>query len=251
MIKKRSQNPGENFRHFSPSLPDLNKIDWTQPLHSVGISAEGSKGVVYLETHHGSIVFKAADDVSVDVFTNQLAHTLNTPVPRIRIISYDSIEFKQMMRAVEKYCHNHETLYEIINRRLNRPFYQLLEYIPNIKLDKIGPQRFSAIFSNQSRLDQLGRIIGFDIVMNNSDRVPLYWNTEGNPANLLFSVRGRDGANLNERVVDDVKNVWDVEFGDIYMIDTRLTVVDRDNSITAKRYKEIMDRISLFVGHLV
>lgn len=47
-----------------------------------------------------------------------------------------------MMRAIEKYCYTNELLYQVIMRRLNRPFYQLMEYIPSIKLNSVGKERF-------------------------------------------------------------------------------------------------------------
>lgn len=71
----------ENFRHFSNKVANFSEINWSDGLNSVGISAEGKDGVIFIETQRGSVVFKAADDVSVDVFMTKLAIKLLVRVP--------------------------------------------------------------------------------------------------------------------------------------------------------------------------
>ena len=58
---------------------------------SVGLSDEGNNGVAFIETKQGSLVFKACDEVSTDVFLSKIAEQLSIPSPKLRAISYDSV----------------------------------------------------------------------------------------------------------------------------------------------------------------
>lgn len=89
-MMKHFENPGSQFRHFSKPHAQFEVIDWAQPLLSVGLSDEGNNGVVFIETNKGSIVFKACDEVSTDLFLTKIASKLAIPTPKLRVISYDS-----------------------------------------------------------------------------------------------------------------------------------------------------------------
>lgn len=113
-------------------------------------------------------------------------------MPEIRVLSYDCQEFKDMMKAIEKFCYNDELLYEVVMRRLNRPYYELMEYVRGVTIPSIGPERFKKIFVDEEYLMQLGKIIGLDMIVNNSDRLPLYWDIDGNTENIIFALEPMD-----------------------------------------------------------
>jgi len=50
-------------------------------------------------------VFKATDEVSIDMFITQLGMELGLHLPRIHPIEHGEPEYRQFMKAVEKYCY--------------------------------------------------------------------------------------------------------------------------------------------------
>lgn len=67
-----------------------------------------------------------------------------------------------------------------------------MEYVRGVTIPSIGPERFKRVFGGQGGLGQLGRIIGLDVIVNNSDRLPLYWEIDGNTENIIFALEPTD-----------------------------------------------------------
>ena len=64
---------------------------------------------------------------------------------------------------------------EVRNNLSERPFLMLFEYIPSLSLLELGPNRAQLLFKErhaQSRklFIEFGRIIAYDVFINNSDR---------------------------------------------------------------------------------
>jgi hypothetical protein len=75
---------------------------------------------------------------------------------------------------------------------LDRPFLEVLEYLPGISFSEMGPKRASKIMGyydpqSRNRMIQMGMIVGFDILINNSERLPLsIWNNKGDVEHMIF-----------------------------------------------------------------
>jgi len=68
-------------------------------------------------------------------------------------------------------------------------------------------------------LINIGRIIAADILMNNNDRFPLIWDTDGNYGNILFEVK------TDEKVDDELllePTYTEINFNDSVAIDTQV-----------------------------
>ena len=100
---------------------------------------------------------------------------------------YDE-EFKHIVFAIEKHVLRDETLSTRLKNKLDFPFYEVIEYVPNIGLVSMGPEKFSNFIdkSNIYRLYSLGMGLGFDIAINNNDRFKCVWRGEGNANNILI-----------------------------------------------------------------
>jgi hypothetical protein len=70
-------------------LIEIIREDWKDSIQSIGISSQGHEGVIFIETASGSVVFKATNEVSIDVFLSELAQSLGLRMPQIRPVSYD------------------------------------------------------------------------------------------------------------------------------------------------------------------
>jgi hypothetical protein len=56
-------------------------------------------------------------------------------------------------------------------------------------LAEIGKQRFEAHLLDQNKLYSLGMCLGFDLIINNSDRFRLLWTSDGNINNVLVQIQ--------------------------------------------------------------
>mgnify|MGYP000954823155 FL=1 len=150
------------------------------------------------------------------------------------------------MRAIERFCHNDEQLYRIVTGRLNRPFYELIEYIRGIQLPSLDYERFERIFTVEQNLIELGRLIGFDMIVNNSDRLPLYWSRQGNVDNIIFPVSEMP-ADMTWEDLTHHKGAGRLNFGVPCGIDTRPTIIDPNEQLAKRNFERMIDSMRQFL----
>ena len=125
--------------------------------------------------------------------------------PAVRIVAHNDPEYKDIKFAMEKMSVIDHELVSKVRESLKRPFLMIVEYIPGFNLGMIQGVRAEMLFHpdvtkgyvpdsvpypppsiegcrvdansdfKESPLITLGKIIGADIVMNNSDRFPSIW----------------------------------------------------------------------------
>jgi|JI6StandDraft_1071083.scaffolds.fasta_scaffold25473_4 hypothetical protein len=86
--RKSSRNLDEGFDNLTEGVSDIASIDWAQGVKSIAVSNQGAEGVLFIETNSGAVVFKATDDVSIDMFTTELGRELGVHLPRIHAIEH-------------------------------------------------------------------------------------------------------------------------------------------------------------------
>jgi hypothetical protein len=83
-----------------------------------------------------------------------------------------------------------ETTDEVIRSIASVGRALLVEYIEGVTLLDLLPEEIPHVFSEvegSSWLIQMGRIIAFDIAMNNFDRFPVVWSNKGSVFSFLVS----------------------------------------------------------------
>ena len=90
----------------------------------------------------------------------------------------------------------------------------------------------------KARLLQLGQLLAFDILVNNTDRMPAgnVWDNEGNSRNLLFGNTGGGNFDASDRF-----------FGQVVAIDQAVVAMDPSNPIAGKRLTLYLQRIETFL----
>jgi hypothetical protein len=69
----------------------------------------------------------------------------------------------------------------------------LLEFIAGCSFRELDLASSRHLFGHEldergkTRLRELGRLLALDAVLNNSDRLPLMWNNQGNAGNIMAS----------------------------------------------------------------
>jgi len=85
------------------------------------------------------------------------------------------------------------------------PILFAMEYLPNtIKLDKVGHELSAHSLWGKHVLTELGKLLAFDVLINNWDRFPFLWRKDsGNSGNFVFTkdtLRGHHIYGIDQRV---------------------------------------------------
>lgn len=129
----------------------------------------------------------------------------------------------------------YEELYQRVRSRLDRPFLEILEYLPGISLTEMGPKRALKILNyydpkSRHRMIKLGFIFGLDLLLNNSERLPLsVWNNTGDPEHLI--ARTEPTYLDTTRELRDTNNL-SFEYEMIYALDHRHAFLDEFDPFT-------------------
>jgi len=62
-----------------------------------------------------------------------------------------------------------------------------MEYVNGVDLESLSPDLAKETFGKESVLKEIGHLLVFDIMINNSDRLPCIWKNDGNLKNVLVS----------------------------------------------------------------
>eukprot|EP00403_Amphidinium_massartii_P020051 CAMPEP_0178411620 /NCGR_PEP_ID=MMETSP0689_2-20121128/21586_1 /TAXON_ID=160604 /ORGANISM="Amphidinium massartii, Strain CS-259" /LENGTH=522 /DNA_ID=CAMNT_0020032827 /DNA_START=80 /DNA_END=1644 /DNA_ORIENTATION=+ len=160
----------------------------------------GSGGVFMLRLPEGVVCVKAGAVSAGEFFAEGLAQQLNVRVASSRPVQ-DSQERGAILHAFEKAAPL--KVDEMVKKwQLRRGGAQcnlcVIEFVVGCPMMGLpAHNRLSAVSSSQGRAGisaaaetmwkDLGRLMAFDVLINNFDRMPLVWSNEGNLANIMLS----------------------------------------------------------------
>ena len=176
------------------------------------------------------------------IFDSMNIHVLNS-----RVLQYTDPEFRKVINAIQGASFRDLYVDNSVRKELDRPFIVLQEYIPGIYLLQMGKKRAEACFGldpemGYRRLREIGEIIAMDILLNNSTRIPVIWNSEGNSNNFLISVKG---TNLNSNILLDPN--YNISMDHIYAIDTCCNCLEKIDENSERIYDQYLERVDRFV----
>jgi len=215
----------------------------------VQCSDSGSGGVFFCSAAKGSFVVKSTTHAAPEYFTNLLYRKLGINVPAMRVVQWSNGEYQRMVEEMKLCCYSEVKTKTKVRRELDRAYALLMEYIPGFSIMDIGPARLSAALNlpnSVSLLHQIGRIVAGDLLVNNSDRIPLVWHNNGNPNNLLFSL---NPAVVTKTQLQDPQFTLQLEA--VVAIDSRCYCIPQVDSISRRNYDSYLDRINTFLANLL
>lgn len=109
---------------------------------------------------------------------------------------------------------------------------------------EIGKERFEKYLLTPSKLYSLGMCLGFDLLINNSDRFRLLWSSNGNINNVLVQALDHNSHKL--QWIKDRTNT-EVRLGNFMYIDHEGYLLDLRNSIAAANFEKYMARVNDFL----
>ncbi|CAG9331972.1 unnamed protein product [Blepharisma stoltei] len=241
---------GKNeFKFNLKSLPaEIYDFSWKE-LIGVDCTQGGVTGIFLCQFEDNrALTVKGSPNVAQDYFTTLLYQKLAIQVPLARIVQYKDKEFKKMMHSLRSKTYHDLYIDNQLTHELDRPFLIVSEYYPTLSLLMLGPKRSALCFGydkikGYSRLRDLGVILALDLFLNNSDRIPLIWNNQGNPNTLCIEVipTGLYGENLGDPEYVDIK------LGTIFSVDSYCNCLRKDSVLAETLYNQHMERLERYI----
>jgi len=251
-LKLTPTTPKE-FNYAYPSVPDITHINWKE-VKNCAVSEEGQSGVIYLHGNDGNFVIKGAADPALELFGNLLYAELNIKVPAMRIIEFSNPEFSKAVASIDKASYYDNSIKHKIRNRLDRPYLLLMEYIPGLRIHQLGNLRAKECFDasypkGRDRLINIGIILAADVFINNFDRYPMIWNSNGSPENLIVKFE-TDWNTKNHELFD--QNNLDLPMQGVYAVCNKPSLFGKENKYAEDNYDKYLQTLeellkSLFV----
>lgn len=222
-VKKKWEVKSESdfsFDFQSDPHQDIENIDWSTAT-GVERSKGGSQGVYFVATPAGALVVKGSMGIGAEVFGSVLANRLGLKSPKNRIISMNT-EAKddtgEGYTCYQKLCEldQAQPINRTVHSALFKSFLEVMEFKRGRALGSLDQDtaeeflgRATALSAKgRERLVALGHILAFDMLIHNTDRLPLVVENRGNAGNVMFSTAA--GA----------------DFGEVLSIDNAVACVD-------------------------
>lgn len=228
-VRKKWEVKSESDFQFdfqSDPHPDIENIDWSTAT-GVERSKGGSQGVYFVSTPKGAVVVKGSMGIGAEVFGSVLANRLSLKSPKNRIISMNT-EAKddsgEGYTCYQKLCvlDQAQPINRTVHSALFKSFLEVMEFKRGKALGALDvdtaeeflgqPTALSA--KGRERLVALGEILAFDMLIHNTDRLPLVVENRGNAGNVMFSTASGP------------------DFGEVLSIDNAVACVDPIKHIT-------------------
>ena len=236
-----------NFSSFAVKIE--RNIAWSE-LSSVKMSTYGSEPAFFLEFLNSKIlILKIPQEIPLYYFGSLMAVGLGVKTPKTRIVEYKDPEFPIMMDNLERASHadigiNNKIIHEV----RTKPFVLLYEYIPSLSLFELGNNRSHILlqeknFKSRELFINIGKILGLDIFLNNSKRLPFVWLNNGDPNNIFFKVIMNlvpPGTNFKDH------KVIEVFLQDVYCVDTLPCVLDPNDKVMLKNLGDYLNSLGEF-----
>jgi hypothetical protein len=178
---------------FSGSISTTISIDNLVWSSAIGFqrSEGGSTGVIFVGwPEHKVAVLKGSSTVMADYFAYQIGRWCDIPLVKISLISFPSPNFHEIFKTLDELdkqkSENKRNQHSIMKEM---PIIMLMEFVKGKEFSVPGVCDLlcSDNVNGQKRCYQLGRLIMFDVFINNWDRLPIIWDSkEGNIDNILF-----------------------------------------------------------------
>jgi hypothetical protein len=193
------------FDFSLPPIKDIDNIEWKNAL-GVQRSSSGSEGVWFVSTPQGSVVVCSKSTIAIDMFSSSLSRRFGLNSPRMRCVRQQDEEGKLIYSTLLSLDQKRNVGEHSVQVGLNKTYFQVMEYVQSVELGSLTYEQAVKIFgvmgtlsaAGKQVLHEMGEMIGFDSLINNSDRLPFVWQNNGNAANVLLAL---DEKNACGRIV--------------------------------------------------
>lgn len=187
---------------------DIHRIDWSSA-SGVQRSSSGSEGVWFVSTAQGSVVVCSKSTVAIDLFSSALSRWFGLNAPAMRCVRQQDEEGRLLYSTLQRLDSKRNLGERSVELGLNKTYLQVMEYMQSVELGSLTFEQAVQLFGPQGALSpggkrvlrEMGEMIGFDALINNSDRLPFVWHNSGNAANVLFTIEEEKKKDESGKVV--------------------------------------------------
>jgi hypothetical protein len=182
--------------HSAAGALDINPQWHTLDKVSATPTQSKSTAIVRTAAASGSYVLKSDTDSLHELFAGQLALVLGISAPKARVLTVLDMEWVLVQCATSAFISSAKSDHTCVATSRIGQAALLMEFIPGAKmLTGETPASAAEVFGSSTPLGQqnlrdLGKIVAFDMLINNTDRIPAVWDNNGNLGNLLFDTTG-------------------------------------------------------------
>ncbi|XP_065182761.1 uncharacterized protein LOC135813598 isoform X2 [Sycon ciliatum] len=168
-------------------------VKW-EDCSALSTSSEGGSGVIFVEVQGNSnkvVVVKGSSTVVQELFAARVAKAVGVAVPEMRMTAYTQPEWRRLQQRLKAIAKSHHKAK--VQKELDRPYILIMQFVKGVPLAMLTPDKAREAFTSTNShclFFGLGRILALDMLMNNWDRLPVLWENEGNPNNIIFSPHG-------------------------------------------------------------
>ena len=236
-----------NFSSFSAKVE--RNIAWNE-LSGVKMNVYGSEPAFFLEFLNSKLlILKISNELPIYYFGSLITKGLGVKTPNSRIIEYNDPEFPIMMENLERASHADPGIHnKIIHEVKSRPFVLIYEYIPSLSLFELGTNRTQILlrdknFKSRELMINIGKILGLDIFLNNSKRMPFVWLNNGDPNNIIFKVIM---SLLTPRTDFKDHKMIEIFLEDVYCLDTYPCILDPNDKVMLRNLGDYLNSLGEF-----
>ena len=236
-----------NFSSFSTKVE--RNIPWNE-LSAVKMNVYGSEPAFFLEFLNSKLlILKIPPELPLYYFGSIITKGLGVKTPNSRILEYMDPEFPIMMDNLERASHADPGINnKIIHEVKTRPFVIIYEYIPSLSLFELGENRSHILlrdknFKSRELMINIGKILGLDIFLNNSKRLPFVWLNNGDPNNIVFKVIMSlltPGTDFKDH------KIIEIFLEDVYCLDTFPCILDPNDKVMLRNLGDYLNSLGEF-----
>jgi len=245
-----------------PSLPRGSLQDhprWETAFAALSSEA-GAAGVIFVATYAGVFVVKSSAQPAQEYFASTALRRLRVPAPPVRVVAWPCPEFKILKDAIRASATQMKMRGDISGgqrvqwrlgpRSQGRPQLLVMGLVPcsraleghplAAELLEVENRPAGHTAAAVERLRAMGRCLGADVLLNNTDRVPSHcWDNEGNGGNLLLP----DAADE----LDGSPAKCNTSGAGLVAIDNMLTCIKTDSAYCAANLEKYKERAQNFL----
>lgn len=245
--KKNLRNPIDYKFNYSSITCDLDSIRWEDLKVTEYTQGGGTSLFLCMFNSNQACTVKGIGNVVEDIFTSRLYEIMNIHVHKSKVILYSQPEFKLAINSLERVTIHDKYVGNCVRRQLDRPFFIASQYIPGLYFLQMTRRRAEECFGldpglGYRRLREIGEIIAMDIFMNNSSRIPVIWNGDGNPNTFLISAQCNKSG--SEDLLDPNSQI---KMTNVYAIDSCCSCLDKSDENAERVYSQYLERVDRYI----
>jgi hypothetical protein len=175
------------------STINLRQIPW-ELVTSFKCSEAGSVGVFFIRISNKTVVVKSSKSPQSELFAMALARHLNLSAPDARVVARGTTEWNGIASKIEELAKaqsGESAAANISSKIKNAPFLLIMQFVEGLCLGELIKTQADRYFSpsdpdTRKRFQDMGKLISFDMMVNNWDRFPYAWDNKGNIFNVML-----------------------------------------------------------------